>query len=109
MLVDFENINQTVIPHFRGGEKETVAKMYVDNTIKIMYGKLESGASIGMHTHDTSSEVIYILSGNGKVIYDGETEILTAGKAHYCPKGHSHSLINDSDNDLIFFAAVPEL
>ncbi len=26
----------------------------------------------------------------------------------YCPKGHPHSLVNDSDADLVFFAVVPE-
>ena len=108
MYIDFDKINQTVIPQFRGGEKDTIAKLYTDDKIKIMHGRLESGASIGMHTHETSSEVIYILSGKGKVIYDGETERLEEGSCHYCPIGHTHSLINDSENDLIFFAVVPE-
>ena len=26
---------------------------------------------------------------------------------HYCPKGHSHGLFNDGDEDLVFFAVVP--
>ena len=29
------------------------------------------------------------------------------GDCHYCPKGHTHSLINNSDEDLVFFAVVP--
>ena len=51
--------------------------------------------------------MIYILEGKGKVLYDGEYIPLTAGSCHYCPKGHSHSLINDSDALLTFFAVVP--
>ena len=39
---------------------------------------------------------------------DGAYEPLAAGSCHYCPKGHAHSLINDSAADLIFFAVVPE-
>lgn len=109
MRIDFNKIDNTVIPNFRGGKKEVNFKTYSDDTAKIMYGKLESGASIGMHTHETNSEIIYILSGKGKVLYDDETEFLSEGIAHYCPKGHSHSLINDSDGDLIFFAVIPEL
>lgn len=108
MLIDFSVLEEQKIPHFRGGEKVTTARMYTDPLGKIMSGSLEPGASIGMHTHETSSEVIYILSGNGKVIYDGETEVLHPGSCHYCPKGHTHSLINDSENDLVFFAVVPE-
>lgn len=108
MLINFEKIDETVIPQFRGGEKNTIARMFVDEKVKIMNGKLESGASIGMHTHDTSCEIIYILSGKGKVIYDGTEERLEQGSCHYCPIGHTHSLINDSDSDLLFFAVVPE-
>ena len=44
----------------------------------------------------------------GKVICDGETEIVHAGSCHFCPKGHTHSLINDSGADLAFFAVIPE-
>ena len=52
--------------------------------------------------------MIYILSGTGKVLCDGAYEPLAPGACHYCPKGHAHSLINDSDGDLTFFAVVPE-
>ena len=108
MLINFDKIEETVIPKFRGGEKETRARMFVDSACKIMYGKLEPGASIGLHTHETNSEIIYVLEGRGKTLYDGSYEEVEAGLCHYCPKGHAHSLINDSDEDLIFFAVVPE-
>lgn len=108
MIIDFENMQEKVLENFNGGEKALIAKMSVDERNKILYGKLEPGATIGLHTHDTSSEVIYILEGNGKVLYDGEYEEVKAGICHYCPKGHEHSLINDSDADLIFFAVVPQ-
>ena len=38
---------------------------------------------------------------------DDELLPLEAGQCHYCPQGHTHSLINDSDADLVFFAVVP--
>ena len=82
--------------------------MFIDADNKIMRGRLIPGASIGLHTHETSSEIIYILSGTGKALYDGGEEALSPGDCHYCPKGHSHSLINDGDADLTFFAVVPE-
>lgn len=111
MLLHFDTMETTVIPHMRGGEKEVSAKMYTDPLGKIMRGTLIPGATIGLHTHDTSSEIIYILSGAGKVLCDGEYEPLSAGSCHYCPKGHTHSLINDSPEggeDLCFLAVVPE-
>lgn len=108
MIIDFNNENPTVIPNFKGGEKSIAAKMHFDGTNRILHGVLESGATIGLHTHETNSEIIYFLSGRGKVLYDGEYETVEQGMCHYCPKGHTHSLINDSDFDLVFFAVVPE-
>lgn len=108
MIIDLKNEQATVIPNFKGGEKSISAKMFFDGNNRILHGVLESGATIGLHTHETNSEVIYFLKGTGKVLYDGEYERVEEGMCHYCPKGHTHSLINDSDADLVFFAVVPE-
>lgn len=108
MKLEFDNIEEKVTPHFNGGEGEFIARIFNDGVNKILRGKLEPGSSIGYHIHDTSSEIIYILSGNGKMRIEDNEERLTAGDCHYCMKGQSHGLINDSDEDLIFFAVVPQ-
>lgn len=107
MLIDFSQMEETVIPQFLGGEGRIRARMRIDENGKIMRGCLEPGCTIGLHTHETSSEILYILSGTGKVLYDGDYLPLKAGDCHYCPKGHAHSLINDSEGNLEFFAVVP--
>lgn len=109
MKIDFNEIEIKAIPAFKGGEKEFRVQMYTDPTIKIMCGRLIPGASIGLHTHQGNSEIMFILEGSGHVLYDGEKILLKAGDAHYCPQGHSHSLVNDSDSDLVFKACVPQL
>lgn len=108
MIIDLKNMQAEVMPNFKGGEKELSAKMFFDGTNRILHGVLESGASIGVHTHETNSEIIYILKGKGTVLYNGEYENVEEGMCHYCPKGHTHSLINNSDSPLEFFAVVPE-
>ena len=108
MNIDFEKVDLSVIPNFKGGEKELRARMFFDGTNRIMKGLLVPGASIGMHTHEDNCEMILVLSGNGSVICDGERSAVSAGMCHYCPQGHSHSLINDSEADLEFFAVVPK-
>ena len=107
MKLQFDAIPETVLEHFCGGEKAFHAHMHIDENGKILHGRLEPGASIGLHTHETSSEVIYYLGGCGKVICDGEEEYVRAGDCHYCPKGSAHTMINDGDEDLVFFAVVP--
>lgn len=108
MKIEFEKITETVLPNFKGGEGETISRMYLDDNNRIMKGKLPKGSTIGYHKHEGSSEIIFILSGEGKVLYDDDEEPIKAGDCHYCPEGHSHSLINTSDEDLVFYCAVPQ-
>ena len=107
MLFDLKNETPEVLPNFKGGEKEFIAKIHFDGLNKIIHGTLPPGATIGKHIHEGDSEIIYILSGTGEVFYDGDIIPLEAGQCHYCPKGHTHSLINNSEADLVFFAVVP--
>ena len=107
MIIDFDKIEVSIMPAFKGGEKETRAAMFTDENNRIMMGMLIPGATIGLHRHEGSSEVIFIQSGSGKVLYDGKYEEVKAVDVHYCPEGHEHSLINDSEENLTYFAVVP--
>ena len=107
MRIDFDKLETTVASNFRGGEKEVSMQSYSDNNNKIMRGKLIPGASIGPHPHETSSEIIYILSGRGKVLCDGVYEPVSVGTCHYCPKGEEHSIQNTGAEDLVLFTVVP--
>lgn len=106
MIIDFTKIEEAVLPNFKGGEKAYNVKMFQDGGNRIMRGRLEPGASIGMHTHETDCEVFFILSGCGTVLLDEGSESVSAGQAHYCPKGAGHSLVNTGSEDLIFYAVV---
>lgn len=109
MKFAYSEIDAQIFPNFKGGEKNLTAKMFSDENNRFLHGSLEVGGTIGLHCHDTSSEIIYILSGVGKVLIDDSVEDLKAGDAHYCPKGHTHSLQNNSQTEpLVFFAVIPE-
>lgn len=108
MKIDYSTAEVGKFPNFKGGEKELAAAMFFDGKVRILRGTLIPGASIGVHCHDTSSEVIYIISGTGKAIIEGEEERLSANMTHYCPKGCTHTLINDGTEDLVFLGVVPE-
>ena len=107
MIFDLKNEAAETIPNFKGGEGSFIAKIHFDGMNKIIHGTLPPKSTIGRHTHEGDSEIIYILSGRGSVEDDGEVIGIEAGQCHYCPKGHTHSLINNSDEDLVFFAVVP--
>lgn len=107
-MLKFQEMPNTVLEHFKGGEGSTITKMFADDLNRIFIGRLQPGCSIGLHTHDTSSEVIYVLEGVGTTILDGVTEILQPGDCSYCKKGGTHTLMNKGEADLVFFAVVPQ-
>lgn len=91
-----------------GGTGEISAKMYMSENGKIIPCTIHCGASIGLHTHSTSDDINYVISGIGKAICDGEEEELASGVCHVCPKGSAHSIINTGDDDLILLTIVVE-
>lgn len=107
-MLDFTTIPESPFPHFKDGEGTFFARMAGDTNCKILHGRLPAGATIGLHTHEDSAEIIFFLSGTGKMLLDGETETIAAGLCHYCPKGSSHAMINEGDEDITFYAVVPK-
>lgn len=108
MVLDFNIIEEQSFPNFKGGEKSMEAHMYFDGKCRILKARLQPGATIGLHTHEANCEVIFLVKGNAHVLFDGEMLPLNEGQCHYCPMGHSHSLINDSEEEIQFLAVVPE-
>ena len=108
MTTDYSTIEWKANPSFKGGEGTFYNKMFTDGVNKMMHGKLEPGSSIGYHKHEGSCEMIFILEGEGKVLFDDTEEDVKPGMVHYCPEGHSHSLINNGSEDLVFYAVVPK-
>ena len=107
-MISFDKIKEIINPNFKNGEGETSIRMFSDKNVKIMRIVLKKVCSIGLHSHDTNSEIIYVISGQAKCILNGTEEIVNPGESHYCPKGSSHTTINNGDKDLILFAVVPE-
>lgn len=103
----FDEIEEQIIPNFCGGTGRLICKMYGDDLNRFLKGKLEPGSSIGLHTHETSSEILYVVSGTPKMITNGIEERLYPGAVSYCKKGNSHTLINDTDEMVEFFAVIP--
>ncbi len=106
MKIDFDAMEPEEIPHYLGGDGVFQVRQRIDEWGKILRGTLDPGSSIGMHTHSLNSETIYILSGSGQVLYDDTCEPLRPGDCHFCPKGHSHSLMNTGSETMEFFAVV---
>ena len=93
MLINFNQLPENVIPHMRGGDGQVVNRMHVDRDNKIMKGLLAPGCTIGLHTHDTSSEIIYILSGTDRGSYSPSHSTLPVpGRSTTAPRAMSTAL-----------------
>lgn len=58
--------------------------------------------AIDSHSHENEEEVMYVLQGHGRMMIDGNPEVIEAGTAVYLPVGSEHRTINDSDEVLKF-------
>ena len=79
MVNDYNQMEWAANPAFKGGEGVFYNKMF-----------------------------IFILEGEGKVLFDDKEYPVKPGEVLYCPEGHSHSLINNGTEDLVFYAVVPK-
>ncbi|MBQ2062666.1 MAG: cupin domain-containing protein [Oscillospiraceae bacterium] len=109
MTIDYKDIPLQILPRFKGGEGENRARLRTDEYGKIMHGTLPPGSSIGLHTHEGSYEVIYILAGSGVCLDDGAEIPVRPGTVNLCLPGHSHSIINTGEEDLVLFAVIPNV
>jgi len=106
MDIKLHELPEEIIFRMREGEGNTHKLAFEDDAVRIMILSLEPGASIGRHTHDTTFEIFYGISGKGKVLYEDTEDPMYPGCCHYCPQGRSHSLVNDGTDTLSVFAVV---
>lgn len=108
MILDFHSLSPAVVPHFKGGAGEAQVRTAVsDGMGRILTLTLPVGSSIGLHTHTGNCEIIYVLSGSGHCIDDDTEYPVTAGMCHYCPEGHTHSIVNTGDTELKLLGVLP--
>ena len=108
MVINFNEISERKFLGMNNGTGEMSAKMFMDEQGKIIPCHIHKGGSIGLHKHDTSDDINYVISGTGKAICDGKEEHLSAGVCHICKKGQEHSIINTGENDLVVLTVVVE-
>lgn len=97
MILDFSVLEETIIYNQYGGDGPIATKLYCDQYNRIMECRIFPGSSLGEHTHHIDSEMVFVKSGRGYVVFDGQREILKPGTAHYCPKGHTHKIVCSVD------------
>ena len=106
MKIKFEELKEQLLREFKGGKGIVKGRMVSDDLGKIMRLELAKGTSIGMHTHTTNSEMVYVIQGTATCTMNDDVEIVHAGECHYCPKESSHSIANNDAENLLLFCVV---
>lgn len=108
MRIDFNAMQAHRMPGMNGGTGEMTAKLFAHEHGKVITCAIHAGGSIGLHTHKTSDDINFVLSGTGVAVCDGQEEPLEAGVCHICPKGSAHSIANTGSDDLLLLTIVSE-
>ena len=108
-MIDFNELKKEKIEKFNNGEGFITRYMYDDGCVKVMKITLKKGASIGLHQHTTSLEVVYVLSGEATSTLDGVTEKVEKGNIIYVPNKGMHTIKNKGDKNLVLLCIVPEI
>ncbi len=60
------------------------------------------GAYVREHAHDRNEEVLYVVSGRGRAVIDGENHPMVPGAAFFIGKNRRHMFINEGQEALTF-------
>lgn len=76
----------------------------------IMLRTAAKGTSVNSHYHNVADEVVYVVSGCGEILVNGEWKVVKAGDLHVNPRGvvHATRVLGNEDLRFISFFAPPQ-
>ena len=113
MIKRYQDMSSEVKTEVRGG-KGTMEISYLFNhdesftahLDKMARVTLKLGSSIGIHPHDTTEEIYYILKGNALFYDNGEKKRLQPGDATITGGGGTHSIESQGPETLEMVAVI---
>ncbi len=60
------------------------------------------GGYVREHAHDQNEEVIFVVSGNGRAVIDGESHAMNPGSAFFIGNNRRHMFINEGETDIVW-------
>ena len=106
MIIKYEDKENQVVEGMRGGVGHALIKRFDDESKMIAQITLPPNASIGLHQHLNDEEIIYIIEGHGVCISGGNELAIAKGFVNYVKRGESHSIINNTEQDLVLLAII---
>lgn len=84
--------------------KQLINGMHLERTLHcVEFVLVPPGASIGLHTHNRTEEIYYLLRGGATMSVNGEPRQVRAGDLLTTPIGGRHGIANTSEQAMAFF------
>ena len=77
-------------------------RVAMDHPIGLGTQTVAVGGYVREHAHDRNEEVIYMVSGKGRAVLDGENHPMAPGSAFFIGKNRRHMFINEGQEEMTF-------
>jgi len=84
----------------------SIIKPPITQRLKVGYVELEKGAEVGEHVTSQKEEAIIVISGEAKVVIEGENIKAKAGELVYVGPDKKHNVINENSLTLKYVYVV---
>lgn len=74
--------------------------------LTVTWVDIPPGAEQRSHAHVDAEQVYVIASGEGRMTVAGDVEQVSAGDLIFIPPATDHSIVNESDSDLVLVTAA---
>lgn len=74
--------------------------IYTGPHMQLVLMSIPVGGDIGMETHKTTDQVLFIVAGKGKTILSGQESPIAAKDVIFVPAGTEHNFVNTEKEDL---------
>ena len=91
-------------PRFPGVAVQVLISKAQTEAASLMHGRVAPGGEVTTHTHETETELVYVLAGTAAMTMGEDTFPLRAGSSLLIPAGTPHSVKNDGDTDFEIIA-----
>ena len=113
MYVSLNDIVEEKGENYHGGSGSFTRKTLLENVpgSSIRYVRdihVTAGTVIGLHPHYDDEEIYFIVSGEAKMIVDGEEKIVGAGSFILTLPGSTHGIENIGQGDLHLMVVCTE-
>jgi mannose-6-phosphate isomerase-like protein (cupin superfamily) len=112
MIIRADNVKKEIRKQMRGGLGEAHFSHLLGDEDKpskcrlFSVVTLESGSSIGTHTHENETEIFHILEGTGEYFDNGTSVFISAGDTTVTKPNESHGIVHNGPGRLVFLAVI---